>query len=159
MNETKKDLSLKKKLDNSPISINKNIERKEENSYSSSQDKNESFQWLTEHSRKFLSAGYIPKGGSPEKRIREIGNRAEEILGINGFSDKFYKYMELGYYSLSSPVWSNFGKKRGLPISCFGSNISDDMGNILYTQSEVGMMSKLGGGTSGYFGHIRPNRR
>ena len=156
MNETKKDLSLKKKLDNSPISINKNIERKEENSYSSSQDKNESFQWLTEHSRKFLSAGYIPKGGSPEKRIREIGNRAEEILGINGFSDKFYKYMELGYYSLSSPVWSNFGKKRGLPISCFGSNISDDMGNILYTQSEVGMMSKLGGGTSGYFGHIRP---
>ena len=91
MNETQKDLSLKKKLDNSPISINKNIERKEENSYSSSQDKNESFQWLTEHSRKFLSAGYIPKGGSPEKRIREIGNRAEEILGINGFSDKFYK--------------------------------------------------------------------
>ena len=63
--------------------------------------------------------------------------------------------MEQGVYSLSSPVWSNFGKKRGLPISCFGSNIADDMGNILYSQSEVGMMSKLGGGTSGYFGHIR----
>ena len=155
MNETKKDLSLKKELDNSPISIKKNIGGIEESPCISSQDKNESFQWLTEHSRKFLSAGYIPKGGTPEKRIREIGNRAEEILGINGFSDKFYKYMELGYYSLSSPVWSNFGKKRGLPISCFGSNISDDMGNILYTQSEVGMMSKLGGGTSGYFGHIR----
>ena len=42
-----------------------------------------------------------------------------------------------------------------MPISCFGSNVDDDMGNILYTQSEVGMMSKLGGGTSGYFGHIR----
>lgn len=155
MNETKKDLSLKKELDNGPISIKKNIEVKEESLYSRSQDKNESFQWLTEHSRKFLSAGYIPKGGSPEKRIREIGNRAEEILGVKGFGDKFYRYMELGYFSLSSPVWSNFGKKRGLPISCFGSNISDDMGNILYTQSEVGMMSKLGGGTSGYFGHIR----
>ena len=63
--------------------------------------------------------------------------------------------MSQGFFSLASPVWSNFGKKRGLPISCFGSNISDDMGNILYTQSEVGMMSKLGGGTSGYFGHIR----
>ena len=37
----------------------------------------------------------------------------------------------------------------------FGSNVDDDMGNILYTQSEVGMMSKLGGGTSGYFGNIR----
>ena len=47
-------------------------------------------------------------------------------------------------------------KKRGLPVSCFGSHIDDDIGNILYTQSEVGMMSKLGGGTSGYFGKIRP---
>ena len=63
--------------------------------------------------------------------------------------------MSEGYYSLASPVWSNFGKERGLPISCFGSHIDDDIGNILYTQSEVGMMSKLGGGTSGYFGKIR----
>jgi len=63
--------------------------------------------------------------------------------------------MAEGYYSLASPVWSNFGKKRGLPISCFGSHIADDMGDILFTQSEVGMMSKLGGGTSGYFGKLR----
>ena len=88
---------------------------------------------MTEHSRDFLAAGYIPAGATPEQRIREIANRAEEILGINGYSDKFFKYMSLGFFSLSSPVWSNFGKKRGLPISCFGSNISDDMGNILYT--------------------------
>ena len=63
--------------------------------------------------------------------------------------------MSQGFFSLASPVWSNFGKKRGLPISCCGSNIADDMGILLYTQSEVGMMSKLGGGTSGYFGNIR----
>ena len=113
------------------------------------------FKWLTEHSRNFLAAGYVPEGVTPETRIREIANRAEDILGIKGFSDKFYNYMERGFYSLSSPVWSNFGKERGLPISCFGSNISDDMGNILFTQSEVGMMSKLGGGTSGYFGNVR----
>ena len=114
-----------------------------------------SFDWLTEHSRSFLAAGYLSEGVSAEERIREIADRAEEILGMPGFSDKFYKYMGEGYFSLASPVWSNFGKKRGLPISCFGSHIDDDMGNILYTQSEVGMMSKLGGGTSGYFGKIR----
>ncbi len=114
------------------------------------------FEWLTENSRKFLSAGYLSPGVSPEERIREVADRAEQILGIAGFSDKFYGYMSEGFYSLASPVWSNFGKERGLPISCFGSHISDDMGNILYTQSEVGMMSKLGGGTSGYFGKIRP---
>ncbi|MDB9720612.1 ribonucleoside-diphosphate reductase subunit alpha [Winogradskyella sp.] len=111
--------------------------------------------WLTENSRKFLASGYLTEGTNPEERIREIAERAEEILKIDGFADKFYGYMAEGYYSLASPVWSNFGKKRGLPISCFGSHISDDMGDILYTQSEVGMMSKLGGGTSGYFGKLR----
>ena len=125
--------------------------------YKSSEEnlKNSSFNWLTEHSRNFLAAGYINTGIKAEDRIKEIANRAEEILGIKGYSDKFYHYMSEGFFSLASPVWSNFGKKRGLPISCFGSNISDDMGNILYSQSEVGMMSKLGGGTSGYFGHLR----
>ena len=113
------------------------------------------FEWLTEHSRNFLASGYLTPGVSAEERIREIAERAEEILQIPGYADKFYNYMSEGFFSLASPVWSNFGKKRGLPISCFGSHIGDDMGNILYTQSEVGMMSKLGGGTSGYFGKIR----
>jgi ribonucleoside-diphosphate reductase alpha chain len=113
------------------------------------------FKWLTDHSRQFLASGYLPEGVTAEERIREIADRAEQILEIPGFSDKFYKYMGEGYFSLASPVWSNFGKRRGLPISCFGSHIDDDMGNILFTQSEVGMMSKLGGGTSGYFGKIR----
>src|SRR5690554_1420693 len=113
------------------------------------------FEWLTEHSRNFLASGYLSPGVNAEERIREIADRAQEILGIPGYSDKFYNYMSEGFFSLASPVWSNFGKKRGLPISCFGSHIGDDMGNILYTQSEVGMMSKLGGGTSGYFGKIR----
>ena len=113
------------------------------------------FEWLNEHSRNFLASGYLTPGVTAEERIREIGERAEQILGIPGYADKFYHYMSEGFFSLASPVWSNFGKKRGLPISCFGSHIGDDMGNILYTQSEVGMMSKLGGGTSGYFGKIR----
>ena len=119
------------------------------------QKEKESFSWLTDHSRNFLEAGYLVPGVSPEQRIREIAERAEDILGIEGYANKFYHYMSEGFFSLASPVWSNFGKERGLPISCFGSNVSDDMGNILYTQSEVGMMSKLGGGTSGFFGNIR----
>jgi len=113
------------------------------------------FDWLNEHSRNFLEAGYLTEGKTPEQRIREIADTAESILGIGGYADKFYDYMSKGYYSLSSPVWSNFGNDRGLPISCYGSNIEDYMGDILYTQSEVGMMSKFGGGTSGYFGNLR----
>lgn len=135
-------------------------EEKDQLSNTSSQSLNNNkesgnFEWLTEHSRQFLASGYLSKGETPEERIKAIADNAEKILNIPGFSDKFYHYMSEGFYSLASPVWSNFGKERGLPISCFGSNVDDDMGNILYTQSEVGMMSKLGGGTSGYFGHIR----
>lgn len=118
-------------------------------------EKPEGFEWLNEYSRQFLASGYLTEGATPEGRIREIAERAEHILQIPGYADKFYGYMSEGFFSLASPVWSNFGKERGLPISCFGSHIDDDMGNILYTQSEVGMMSKLGGGTSGYFGKIR----
>ena len=113
------------------------------------------FEWLNENSRKFLAAGYLGEGLTAEERILNIAKRAEEILQMPGYADKFYHYMSQGFYSLASPVWSNFGKERGLPISCFGSHIDDDIGNILYSQSEVGMMSKLGGGTSGYFGKIR----
>ena len=113
------------------------------------------FEWLNDFSQKFLLSGYLTEGVTPKGRIREIAERAEQILDIPGYADKFYHYMSQGFFSLASPVWSNFGKERGLPISCFGSHVDDDMGNILYTQSEVGMMSKLGGGTSGYFGKIR----
>ncbi|MEM8846740.1 MAG: ribonucleoside-diphosphate reductase subunit alpha [Bacteroidota bacterium] len=129
--------------------------RKESLTSLKSVEEEQGFSWLNEYSRKFLASGYLTEGVTPEQRIREIGDRAEDILQIPGYGDKFYKYMSEGFFSLASPVWSNFGKERGLPISCFGSHIDDDMGNILYTQSEVGMMSKLGGGTSGYFGKIR----
>lgn len=110
---------------------------------------------LNEHSRHFLQRGYLQEGVTAEERIRQIADTAERFLGKPGFADKFYGYMEKWFYSISSPVWSNFGLERGLPISCFGSFVGDDMGQILYTQAEIGMMSKYGGGTSAYFGDLR----
>jgi ribonucleoside-diphosphate reductase alpha chain len=112
--------------------------------------------WLNENSRKFLAKDYINDGSTAEERIRFLAEHAEKLLGIAGFADKFYGYMEQGYFSLSTPVWVNFGFAKGLPISCFGSYVGDTMGDILYTTAEVGMMSKKGGGTSGYFGDLRP---
>jgi ribonucleoside-diphosphate reductase alpha chain len=113
------------------------------------------FEWINEESITFLKRGYLSEGEQPLERIKTIADHAEKLLGIEGFSEKFYEYMGKGWYSLSSPVWANFGKVRGLPVSCFGSNIGDNIESILYTQAEVGEMSKMGGGTSGYFGNIR----
>lgn len=115
----------------------------------------ESFYWLNEDSRTFLSRGYLSEGETPESRIRDIAETAEKYLNEPGFADKFYEYMSRGYYSLSSPVWANYGKKRGLPVSCFGSYIDDTMESILYGVAENGMLMKNGGGTSGYFGAVR----
>ena len=116
----------------------------------------EDYYWLNEDSRDFLRNGYLLDGVTAEERVREIAENAEDILGEDGFADKFEEYMSRGYYSLASPVWSNFGLDRGLPISCFGSHIEDNMESILYTHAEVGEMTKLGGGTSGYLGDLRP---
>ena len=114
------------------------------------------FAWLTEDSRLFLQRGYLLDGTTPEARIRAIANHAGNILQDDTFADRFHHYMARGYYSLSSPIWSNFGLSRGLPISCFGSYIGDSIYDIMRTTAEVGMMSKIGGGTSAYFGAIRP---
>lgn len=118
--------------------------------------KTEKFYWLNDDSRTFLKRGYLLEGIEPEERIKQISETAEKILKKNGFADKFYEYMSKGWYSLASPVWSNFGLDRGLPISCYGSYVGDSVRDIMYSTSEVAIMSKYGGGTSGYFGDIRP---
>ena len=112
--------------------------------------------WLNKDSRKFLERGYLLEGETPEQRIKDIADKAQSLLGdMDGFSYKFYDYMAKGFYSLSSPIWSNFGRERGLPISCFGSFIADEMSSILEKIAEVGQMTKCGGGTSAYFGALR----
>ena len=60
------------------------------------------FEWLNEFSQKFLESGYLTEGVTPKQRIREIGDRAEQILKIPGYSDKFYHYMSEGFFSLAS---------------------------------------------------------
>jgi len=115
----------------------------------------ETIYWLNEDSRTYLQRGYLLPGETAENRIRDIAVFAESILQRQGFADKFEDYLKKGFYSLSSPIWSNFGRKRGLPISCFGSYVSDDINEILFKIGEVGSMSKSGGGTSGYFGKVR----
>jgi ribonucleoside-diphosphate reductase alpha chain len=111
--------------------------------------------WLNKDSRKFLERGYLLEGETAEQRIRDIAEAAEKILKSEGFADKFEDYMHRGFYSLSSPIWANFGRKRGLPISCFGSYVGDTMEDIMNKVSEVALMTKHGGGTSAYFGGLR----
>jgi ribonucleoside-diphosphate reductase alpha chain len=119
-------------------------------------DTTKNWWWANEESRLFLSRGYIDGNMTVEERVREIAKEAERILDMEGFADKFYHYMSRGFYSLSSPVWSNFGTKKGLPISCNGVWIDDSIESILEKVAEVGMQTKMGAGTSAYLGELRP---
>lgn len=116
---------------------------------------NKDIYWLNKDSRKFLERGYLLEGETAEQRIRDIAEAAEKYLNIVGFANKFEEYVSRGYYSLSSPLWSNFGRVRGLPISCFGSYVGDTLECIFEKVSEVGTMTAGGGGTSAYFGAVR----
>ena len=120
------------------------------------------FYWVTEETRQFMEKGYLDSEQTVEERVREIADHAEKLVKwsckghFDGFADKFYEYMAKGWYSLSTPVWVNFGKDKGLPISCFGTQVQDDTFDILRGAAEIGAMSKVGGGTATYFGNLRP---
>ena len=134
--------------------------------YNMAQTKHLKYRWLNKDSRTFLKRGYLEEGVTPEQRVANIAAHAESILkreqleGVNdpmieGFADKFEQYVANGWISMSSPIWSNFGTEKGLPISCFGAYTPDTMHGILGKAAEAGMMSKIGGGTSAYFGDVR----
>ena len=111
--------------------------------------------WLNKYSKSFLEKDYLLPGQTVQDRLKVIGDAAEKILGIEGYSEKLQQYIANGWISLSTPMWTNFGTNRGLPISCFGVYVDDSVESILSSVAEIGTMSKYGGGTSGYFGALR----
>lgn len=113
------------------------------------------YRWLTELSQQFLERDYLVDGQTVDERVDEICATAERTLNKPGFAKQFKENFQKGWYSFSTPIWTNFGNDRGLPISCFGSYIGDSMDSIAFTWSEVCMMTKHGGGTSGFFGDLR----
>lgn len=112
--------------------------------------------WLNEESRAMLSRGYLLEGETPEMAIDRVATTATKILNKPEIYQKIKDNIEYGWMSLSSPIWSNFGAARALPISCYGSYCKDSVSGISESLSEVIMQTKDGGGCSVYFGNVRP---
>lgn len=113
--------------------------------------------WYNETTDIFMKRGYLREGQSIDEKIKEIALHSESILGIEGFADKLEKYIRDGHYVIPTPVWKNFNPvSTESPISCFGVYIDDSVESILLKAGEVGIQNKIGGGSSGYFGDIRP---
>lgn len=111
--------------------------------------------WLNEESEQILNRGYLLKGESPQKAIERVANAAAKRLYKPELADAFIEMIENGWMSLSSPIWANMGTERGLPISCFNVYVPDNIESITHKLGEVIMQTKIGGGTSGYFGELR----
>jgi ribonucleoside-diphosphate reductase alpha chain len=111
--------------------------------------------WKNEESEQNLNRGYLLKGETVEKAIERVCTAAARRLYKPELSAAFQEMVERGWMSLSSPVWANMGTERGLPISCFNVHVPDHIEGITHKLGEVIMQTKLGGGTSGYFGSLR----
>lgn len=112
--------------------------------------------WYTPLSETFMGRGYFHNNATIEDRIQAIADLVGDTFKDKDLRAKVKDYIEQGYYVLPSPVWSNAGTGRGSGISCFNSHISDSIESIIRANAEVGMLCKIGGGTSGYFGDLRP---
>lgn len=111
--------------------------------------------WLNEESQNMLNRGYLLKGETVKTAIERIANAAAKRLYKPELADAFIEMIERGWMSLSSPIWANMGTERGLPISCFNVAVPDNIEGITHKLGEVIMQTKIGGGTSGYFGELR----
>lgn len=125
----------------------------------------EKYWWLNEESEQVLNRGYLLKGETAQDAVERVTSAAAKRLldnesrfnvkKYNEYQSKFQELVERGWMSLSSPIWANMGTKRGLPISCFNTHVPDSIEGITNKLSEVIMQTKIGGGTSGYFGELR----
>lgn len=114
------------------------------------------YRFANDLSLKFLQRDYLLPGQSLDERVTIIARNAEAVSGEQGLGERVLSHVRNGYWSFSTPVWTNAGTDRGLPISCYGSYTGDSIAGILRTHAEIGMMSKLGGGTASYWGDVRP---
>ena len=116
---------------------------------------NKGIWWLNEESEQMLNRGYLLKGETVEGAIERITSAAAKRLYKPELKEAFKEMIMKGWISFSSPVWANMGTQRGLPISCFNVHVPDSIEGITHKMGEVIMQTKIGGGTSGYFGELR----
>ena len=111
--------------------------------------------WLNEESEQILNRGYLLYGETAQGAIERVATAASKRLYKPELKEPFIELIENGWMSLSSPIWANMGTERGLPISCFNVHVPDYIEGITHKLGEVIMQTKIGGGTSGYFGELR----
>jgi ribonucleoside-diphosphate reductase alpha chain len=102
-----------------------------------------------------ISKGYLLPGETPRKAYRRVAHAVAMRLNRPDLENKFFKYIWNGWIGLASPVLSNTGTDRGLPISCFGIDTPDSVRGIGLTNAELMRLTSYGGGVGISLSRIR----
>jgi len=114
-------------------------------------------EWLSEEGLATLSRGYLLQGETPRGMHRRLASYAAKILSRPDLEEDFFEIFWRGWLGPATPVASNFGTNRGLPISCYSVHVEDSVNSIYSHLKEVAQLSKNGGGVGVYLGDVRPS--
>ena len=107
---------------------------------------------LTDFGRETLEDRYLMPGES----FQDLFARVASYYGDNQeHSQRLYDYISQLWFMPSTPVLSNGGTGRGLPISCFLNEASDSLGGIVDLWTENVWLASKGGGIGSYWGNLR----
>ena len=112
-------------------------------------------EWMNEVALSTISKGYLLPDETPRKAYKRVVSSIASRLGRPDLENKFFKYIWNGWIGLASPVLSNTGTDRGLPISCFGIDTPDSIRGIGLTNAELMKLTSQGGGVGISLSRIR----
>jgi len=105
---------------------------------------------------KTISKGYLLPGETPKDAYWRVSTKVAQRLNKPQLATKFFDYIWKGWLNLATPVLSNTGTDRGLPISCFGIDVADSIFDIGSKNLELMLLAKHGGGVGIGINQIRP---
>ena len=107
--------------------------------------------------KKTIQGGYLYNGETPKEAYRRVAKAVAKRLKKPEMAETFFEYIWKGWLCLASPVLSNTGTDRGLPISCFGIDVADSIYDIGTKNLEMMLLAKHGGGVGIGINQIRPS--
>lgn len=115
--------------------------------------------WVTTGGWQMLKDKYLRPNESLRSRFSDIATAAAVHLPTDmteRMRERFFNLMWKGHLALSTPVLSNMGTNKGMPVSCAGNFVGDSIGEFYDAYKETALLTKHGFGTSSYLGAIRP---
>lgn len=110
----------------------------------------------TEVYLKTISRGYLLDGETPKDAYWRVATTVARRNRKPELASKYFDFIWSGWLNLASPVLSNTGTERGLPISCFGIDVADSIADIGGKNLEMMLLAKHGGGVGIGINQIRP---